>query len=348
MGRPKNAPELGTPEPPTEKRYRTRSVSTKPWNTPAKNITEFEQITEDHADASKNTVCSFKFRTSPDRIPLWINANKAHFHSPSEHEKGYTCAWKNKDTKLSVKDLSKPADNNKVLTIHFYTTIGTVLIHGKGAKWLETAINSGVSAMCNAAQSEPLLLQTYGVRLPPRLQSPPKGPVDYTSENILQLLDPAVFQSHKPLAVAADGNCLYRAISRTLYGQENCHVLLRLLVTLEILEHQNYNDSRSPDFVNLINDDTLVDDDYEPVFKPAVQNSVSSSFKLSLQTFHYFDQAVRLVDCESAPSLRLRPYHRPGAPKAGIMTYAHINGTWIKVEWIREEDRVAVEKFAWG
>eukprot|EP00058_Branchiostoma_floridae_P018034 XP_002603523.1 hypothetical protein BRAFLDRAFT_79058 [Branchiostoma floridae] len=45
---------------------------------------------------------------------------------------------------------------------------------------------------------------------------------------------------------------------------------------------------------------------------------------------------------------RLRPYHRPGAPKAGKMTNAKICDEWIQVGWIREQDRVAVEQLAKG
>eukprot|EP00058_Branchiostoma_floridae_P003073 XP_002588561.1 hypothetical protein BRAFLDRAFT_79511 [Branchiostoma floridae] len=94
MGQEKNAEECTEPMPepePKTKKYRTRSgnAKTKPWNTPTKNSQEFEQFTDDHTDASKTKVCSLKLRTAPERIPMWIDANKAYFNESRESETGY-------------------------------------------------------------------------------------------------------------------------------------------------------------------------------------------------------------------------------------------------------------------
>ncbi|KAI8495265.1 hypothetical protein Bbelb_272510 [Branchiostoma belcheri] len=48
---------------------------------------------------------------------------------------------------------------------------------------------------------------------------------------------------------------------------------------------------------------------------------------------------VKMVVQKDNPPLRVRRFHRPGAPKAGIMTYARIGGDWLQVGWVRETDR---------
>ncbi|CAH1276899.1 Hypp9423 [Branchiostoma lanceolatum] len=143
---------------------------------------------------------------------------------------------------------------------------------------LETAFNSGESAMCDAARSERLLLQTYGITLPPSKPSAPTGPVDDISQIILQQYDPTVLESYQSLALAPDGNCFYRGLSRALYSHENCHVLFRVLVILEMVEHRSYYDKRAPDFVDLINDGTLVEADYNRELGRAVRHTCSASF----------------------------------------------------------------------
>ncbi|KAI8497003.1 uncharacterized protein LOC144914992 [Branchiostoma floridae x Branchiostoma belcheri] len=73
--------------------------------------------------------------------------------------------------------------------------------------------------------------------------------------------------------------------------------------------------------------------------------------KLTLQTFHYCSNAEKLIDmfeCGETPPLRVRPYHRPGAPRAGIMTSALVDGDWMQVGWVRETDRLAVEELCSG
>ncbi|KAI8483671.1 hypothetical protein Bbelb_386090 [Branchiostoma belcheri] len=133
MVREKNVENCGSPEAPKTKRYRTRSGKTKPWNTPAKEIKDFEQVTEDHIDSNITKVCCLKFRTTQDRVPIWIDASKAHFNHSLESDTGYKFAWKiGSHSQLSVTDPTRSGDNTRVLTIHFYNT-GTILIQGKGS-----------------------------------------------------------------------------------------------------------------------------------------------------------------------------------------------------------------------
>ncbi|XP_035675450.1 uncharacterized protein LOC118415177 [Branchiostoma floridae] len=157
MGR-ETSGDSGTPESETTKRYRTRSgnTKTKGWNTSAKNIPEFETIIEDHTDASKSKVCSLKFRTSKDRVPVWIDASKAVFSDSLGKQTGYKFTWKG--SQLSVSKPTETGDNAKILTIHFYNT-GTILIQGNGSNWYareifpqvkELVSNNQIGASCDA------------------------------------------------------------------------------------------------------------------------------------------------------------------------------------------------------
>eukprot|EP00058_Branchiostoma_floridae_P011403 XP_002596891.1 hypothetical protein BRAFLDRAFT_76400 [Branchiostoma floridae] len=134
MVREKNA-DFESPE--KTKRYRTRSGKTKPWNTPAKEIQDFEQVTEDHTDSSKTKVCNLKIRTTPDRVSLWIDASRVYFDRSLAEDTGYKFTWKKGNVnhpQLSVTDPAWSGENAKVVTIHYYHT-GTILIHGKGTPW---------------------------------------------------------------------------------------------------------------------------------------------------------------------------------------------------------------------
>ncbi|CAH1242683.1 Hypp6949 [Branchiostoma lanceolatum] len=146
MGR-ETSGDGGTPEPETTKRYRTRSgnAKTKPWNTPARDIPEFETIVEDHTDANKSKVCSLKFRTSQDRVPVWIDASKAILDESCETQTGYKFTWKG--PLLSVTEPTKSGDN-KIVTIHFYQT-GTILIHGNGSNWYAREVFPQVKEIVN-------------------------------------------------------------------------------------------------------------------------------------------------------------------------------------------------------
>ena len=88
-----------------------------------------------------------------------------------------------------------------------------------------------------AVGQENLLLQTYKVKLPAAHRREPNiipGSRDLVATSILSNLQPSLLLQHIPLAVHGDGNCMFRAISRVMYGTENQHALLRLLTVLEI------------------------------------------------------------------------------------------------------------------
>ena len=97
---------------------------------------------------------------------------------------------------------------------------------------LSEAVNTTASAeLTIAVGKENLLLQTYDIFLPPPHQRAAwlvPGNRDIVGSRILQTFYPSLVQHAVPLAVQGDGNCLFRAVSRLLYGKENMHKLLRL------------------------------------------------------------------------------------------------------------------------
>ena len=109
------------------------------------------------------------------------------------------------------------------------------------------------------AISEGMLLETYGVELPPiEPLTIPSGPVDTTSVKILKVLHPIVLEDHQPLAVYADGNCWFRAVSRLLYGHEDFHLLLRLKVAIEIAMNPSFYNTSARAYKDLIKDVRVV------------------------------------------------------------------------------------------
>jgi hypothetical protein len=67
-----------------------------------------------------------------------------------------------------------------------------------------------------------------------------------------------VLEDVYPARVAADGNCLYRAISKVICGNEALFILLRIFTLLEILSYPMFYDCDHKRFVDLISDNRIV------------------------------------------------------------------------------------------
>lgn len=104
-----------------------------------------------------------------------------------------------------------------------------------------------------AVESERLMLQSHSITLPHREKTIP-GPEDRTSTEILRRSHPCLLEECVPVAIQGDGNSLFRAISRGLYGDEDSHLLIRLLTALEIAEHHPYYNTDIKDCLNLLGD----------------------------------------------------------------------------------------------
>ena len=75
------------------------------------------------------------------------------------------------------------------------------------------------------ATTEKLLLVTHNVKLPDFRTSPTQpGKPDDIAVKVLSMLRPSMLNVHIPRSVLGDGNCMYRALSRGLFGTENHHL----------------------------------------------------------------------------------------------------------------------------
>lgn len=118
------------------------------------------------------------------------------------------------------------------------------------------------------AHNERLLLKTYDVRLP-SLARKINGERDVAATGVLKMFQPILLTEYTPLAVVRDGNCLFRALSRGLYGLEDHHQLIRLLTALEIADHRDHYDTDHPHYKDLIKDNRLLHDPYQCLLQSA-------------------------------------------------------------------------------
>ena len=70
-----------------------------------------------------------------------------------------------------------------------------------------------------------------------------------------------------PLAVAEYGNCLYRAVSRSLFADKRYHLHIRLLAAIEIGTNSNCYDSNNKTSNHLFKDNRLVHGQCNKVFE---------------------------------------------------------------------------------
>lgn len=126
--------------------------------------------------------------------------------------------------------------------------------------------------LSSQAKTELLLLQTYRVQTPAakRDASVQFGESDPVATGILQSFQPAMLVCHRPLSVLGDGNCLYRALSRGLIGNESLHFHIRLLTVLEMISHLEFYDSSSPHFIDLVKGIRIVSDGFDSLLQSAV------------------------------------------------------------------------------
>ena len=93
------------------------------------------------------------------------------------------------------------------------------------------------------ATTEKLLLVTHNVKLPDFRTSPTQpGKPDDIAVKALSMLSPSMLNDHIHLSVLGDGNCMYRALYRGLFGTENLHLHVRLLTALEIIQNRKLYD----------------------------------------------------------------------------------------------------------
>jgi len=135
-----------------------------------------------------------------------------------------------------------------------------------------------LSDMRLKAASELQLLQFYNIVLPDvRCVAADHVAVHSPSVAMLRDNSPWILDHFVPAAVQGDGNCLFRAVSFALYGDEKYHTLLRLLTAIECLLYPTFYDSASADYYQPYRVDAcLVLSDYTSFTCAVVKNGACS------------------------------------------------------------------------
>ena len=115
------------------------------------------------------------------------------------------------------------------------------------------------------AKNEQMLLQAHEVKLPDPTGI--AGIEDDTSVKILNVYHPLMLINHIPLSVYGDGNCMYRAVSRCLFGTEEHHLHIRLLAAIEIGLNPEFYDVESRKYNDILNDPMLIHAKYQVLMK---------------------------------------------------------------------------------
>lgn len=71
-----------------------------------------------------------------------------------------------------------------------------------------------------------------------------------------------MLETTTPLEVIGDGNCMFRAVSLGLYGNQDHHLQLRLRTALVIALYPEYYDSSREDHQDVVKDNRLIHDPY--------------------------------------------------------------------------------------
>ena len=117
------------------------------------------------------------------------------------------------------------------------------------------------SELINTALSEQALIDLYGEKSAFAVNK--ASNIDFVSHEILKMYQPIMLHQFVPLSVYGDGNCLYRAASLALFGDENSHLLLRLKSGIEVILNRKYYDNSLRSYVDLIADHRIFVNDYK-------------------------------------------------------------------------------------
>ena len=87
--------------------------------------------------------------------------------------------------------------------------------------------------------------------------------LDDVSKLIFEVTDPGMVESVIPCKTTPDGNCLFRAASIAVYGDETKHVELRQKVFNEMRDNPNWYDKNDPNFCSpFANDPEILIENY--------------------------------------------------------------------------------------
>ena len=113
------------------------------------------------------------------------------------------------------------------------------------------------------------LVSLYQERLPNRQRPNSSSRDDDIAMEILNMFHPVLATEFQALYVTGDGNCMYRAVSLALFGNQKHYLQLRFLTAMEITQNRNYYDQQNQQFVDLINNIRVVSSDYDSLLEAA-------------------------------------------------------------------------------
>ena len=151
--------------------------------------------------------------------------------------------------------------------------------------------------MMYSASTERLLLETYNVQLPSDgVHTVSQQTEDAVSIEILKGYAPAILQTHLPVNIVGDGNCLYRAVSTALFGSQDYHLHLRLITALEVILNRTHYDIDAPAYIDKINDNRVLVSSYLTFVQSTVSigsysdllhmYAISAAIKKSLRSYY--------------------------------------------------------------
>ena len=145
------------------------------------------------------------------------------------------------------------------------------------------------------------LLETYNVKV--KTDCPNiLGTIDNVSVEILKLYQPALLERLNPLYVVGDGNCVNRAVSRALSGDEIQHGLLRLKTALEIvsnkISNRKYYDTSMRTYCDLIKDNRIIVSRYNKLIKDSIQLGA-------------YSEMIHMYVLSAALNMPIRSYYPP-------------------------------------
>jgi len=156
------------------------------------------------------------------------------------------------------------------------------------------------SAIRDACAAEQTRLTSMGFRLPLMYtRQVIDDAVCPQSAKLLKRCQSPILDEAVPLRTGADGNCLFRAVSRALYGYEEAHSALRLTAAMEVGMHPWLYDSRSPARHELLKNQLVVCPEYFQVFRELTTNGSDSC-------------VVAMIAVSSAISYAIKSYYPPG------------------------------------
>ena len=160
--------------------------------------------------------------------------------------------------------------------------------------------SSSPSALRDACAQEQSRLNRIEFHLPPTYVEEHDGySVCAQSVQLLLRCEPSKLDSYVPVYTGGDGNCLFRAISRSLYNFEDAHLALRWLATVEVGMHPELYDVKSSTCHELLREPLIVCPSYDKVFSELATSGADSC-------------VIGLIAVCSALGITCHSYYPPG------------------------------------